>query len=194
MPKLLECYWEEHMQPKALDLFQAFQSDSLPRNGGYIVSSFFDSTSSYSIYEIVSYDAVKSIHASAEGLTFQSDGLKLYILFEPPGYAKKHIEPFRRDSKEQIPLRFSELRTFTAKDQTKVYVSKEPQQSFGSFTILKPTNINFSLVFFKLDDILDTMEMFFTKTLNKEAGVRQEYAKKAAKTIVDGINALHSAF
>jgi hypothetical protein len=67
------------MQPKALDLFQAFKSDSLPRDGGYIVSSFFDSTSSYSIYEIVSYDAVKSIHASDEGLTFQSDGLKLFI-------------------------------------------------------------------------------------------------------------------
>jgi len=182
------------MQPKALDLFQAYSSDSLPRDGGYIVSSFFDSTSAYSIYEIVSYNSVKSIHSTSEGLTFQSDGLKLFILVEPPSYSKKNVEPFRRDSKEQIPHRFNELKKFTAKDQTTVYVSKEPQQSFGSFTVLKPTNINFALVFFKQDDLLETMEMFFTKTLNREAGVRQEYAKKAAKTITESIKDLHSAF
>ena len=33
------------MAEKALDLFQAYQQDKLPREGGYIVSSFFDENS-----------------------------------------------------------------------------------------------------------------------------------------------------
>ncbi len=45
---------------KALDLFQAYNEGKLPEDdGGYIVSSFFDANSTYSIYEIVAYDNVK---------------------------------------------------------------------------------------------------------------------------------------
>jgi hypothetical protein len=57
--------------------------------------------------------------------------------------------------------------------------------SFSSFTILKPTGINFSLVFYRLPDVFDTMAIFFEKTFNKEAGVPMADSKKAARRVVE---------
>jgi len=175
------------MAAKALDLFQAYSENKLPKEGGYIVSSFFDSRSAYSRYEVVAYNGVKSIYQSEEGLTFQTDGNKLFVLVEPSNYPKKFIEPVSRDTKEAIPHRFSELDIFTAKNQTKVMVSKEPIMTYSSFTILKPTGINFSLVFYNLPDIMDTLQFFFQETLNREAGVPKSDAKSAARGVIQGI-------
>ncbi len=173
--------------PKALDLFQAYHEGKLPQDGGYIVSSFFNVNSTYSIYEIVAYDNVKSIYAGENGLTFQTDGHKLYVLVEPTNYAHKYQEPFTRGKKEQIPHRFSELDIITAKNQTKVMISKKPVVSYSSFTILKPTGINFSLVFYNREDVLETLEFFFTQTLKKEAGVPTIDTKKCARSVIAGI-------
>lgn len=175
------------MAAKALDLFQAYSENKLPKEGGYIVSSFFEANSAYSRYEVVAYNGVKSIYQSEEGLTFQTDGNKLFVLVEPSNYPKKFIEPVSRDTKESIPHRFSELDIFTAKNQTKVMVSKKPIMSYSSFTILKPTGINFSLVFYNLPDIMDTLQFFFQETLNREAGVPKSDAKKAAQGVLQGI-------
>ena len=92
-----------------MDLFEAYAQDKLPKDEGYIISSFFSNTSAYSRYEVVSYSGVKSIYLTEEGLTFQTNGKKLHILIEPPNYPHKAIEPYVRSSHEQIPLRFSEL-------------------------------------------------------------------------------------
>ena len=85
------------------------------------------------------------------------------------------------------PHRFNELEIPTAKNQTKVMVSKIPTMTYSSFTILRPTGINFSLLIFNTPDVLNTMEYFFTETINKEAGVPKSDAKKAAAYIVEGI-------
>ncbi|MFP4362868.1 MAG: hypothetical protein ACLFR1_03250 [Spirochaetia bacterium] len=176
------------MSAKAIDLFEAYSKNQLPKDGGYIVSSFFDEHSTYSKYEVVAYNGVKSIYLSEDGLTFQTDGNKLFVLVEPPTYPKKHIEPFRRDKSEQIPHRFTELNIYTSKNQTKVMVSKEPIMTYSAFTILRPTGINFSLLFFNREDVLETIEYFFTQTLNKEAGVPRTDSNDAAKLVIDGIN------
>lgn len=173
------------MASKAMDLFEAYAQDKLPRDEGYIVSSFFSANSAYSKYEIVSYSGVKAIYLTEDGLTFQSNGKKLHILVEPANYPNKAIEPYVRTSADQIPLRFSELDQMVAKNQTRIMVAKNPIMSFSSFTILKPTGINFSLVFYKLPDIYDTLAIFFEKTYNKEAGVPMVDAKKAAKKTVE---------
>lgn len=175
------------MAAKALDLFQAYSENKLPREGGYIVSSFFEVNSAYSRYEVVAYNGVKSIYQAEDGLTFQTDGNKLFILVEPANYPKKFIEPVSRDTKEAIPHRFNELDIYTAKNQTKVMVSKQPIMSYSSFTILKPTGINFALVFYNLPDIMDTLQFFFQETLNREAGVPKLDAKKAAAAVITGI-------
>ncbi len=172
---------------KALDLFKAYAVGQLPSEGGYIVSSFFGDTSPYSRYEVVAYSNVKSIVLTAEGLVFQTDGNKLFILSEPPGYASKHIEPFRRHSSEHIPHRFAELEILTTRNQTKVMVSKTPVMTYGSFTILKPAGQNFSFVFYNAPDVLQSLEKFFAATLNKEAGVPKAESEKAARLVTDGV-------
>jgi hypothetical protein len=175
------------MPVKALDLFQAYGQNKLPAEGGYIVSSFFQEQSSYSTYEVVAYNGVKALYLSEEGLTFQTDGNKLYVLAEPAAYTNKHEEPFRREKRFQVPHRFSEMELVTARNQTRVMVSKEPILAYSSFTILRPTGINFAFFFFNLPDVLDSIAVFFEKTLNREAAVPQTDARKAAGLITRGL-------
>ncbi len=175
------------MPAKALELFQAYAQDRLPKEGGYIISSFLNETSTYSIFEVVGYSGVKSLYLSSDGLTFQSDGNKVFVLVEPPTFPRKHVEPFRRDSVEKIPHRFSELEIVTAKDQSKIMISKEPVYTYGSFTVLKPAGINFALIFYNQPDVRDSIRLFFEQTLNQEAKIGKPDAKKAAKAIISGI-------
>lgn len=175
------------MSTKALDLFQAYSQEKLPQEGGYIVSSFLDDNTPYSIYEVVAYNGVKSLYLSEEGLTFQTDGNKLFVLSEPPAYHKKHLEPVARDSREQIPHRFSELDIFIAKNQTKVMVSKVPIITYSAFTILSPSGINFSFIFYNLPDVMDTIRFFFEKTLINESRVPKDDAQKVSLRIIEGL-------
>ncbi len=172
---------------KALDLCKAYADGQLPSEGGYIVSSFFDENSPYSRYEVVAYSGVKSIVLTSEGLVFQTDGNKLFVLSEPPSYAKKHIEPFRRHTGEHLPHRFAELDILTTRNQTKVMVSKKPVLTYGSFTILKPAGQNFAFVFYNQPDVLQSLEKLFAATLNKEAAVPRSEAEKASKLVIEGV-------
>jgi len=176
------------MAIKALDLFQAFKDGKLPKDEGFIVSSFFSEKSKYSIYEVVAYNGVKSIYATAEGITFQTDGNKIFILVEPATYSKKYEEPYLRDKYHVVPQRFSEMEIFTSGNQTKVMVSKDPLVTYSSFTVLNPTGANFSLVFYSLPDVLETLASFFTQSLNKEAGVPKSDARKATVKIIESVN------
>jgi hypothetical protein len=173
------------MPVKAMDLFDAYNKSLLPKDQGYLVSSFFSSHTAYSHYEVVSYSNVKSIYPNDDGLTFQTDGKKLYILIEPSNYHQKGVEPYVRPSSDQIPHRFSELELHNCKNQTKIYYGKNSVISYGSFTVMRPTGMNFSLVFYKLPDVFDSLKVFFEKTFNKEAGVPLADAKKVAAEVTE---------
>lgn len=175
------------MPVKAMDLFDAYKKSMMPTDGGYIVSSFFAHESAYSRYEIVSYNNVKSIYPSEEGLTFQSDGKKLHILVEPANYPHKAEEPYIRQNTEKVPHRFNELELHTCKNQTKVYYGKEAIMSYTSFTIMRPTGVNFAFIFYPLPDVISSITLFFEQTLNKEAGVPMADSKKIAKGIAEKV-------
>jgi hypothetical protein len=170
------------MAVKAMDLFDAYAQNKLPKDNAYVVSSFVNVNTGYVIYEVVSYSGVKAIYLEGNGLTFQSQGKKMHILIEPASYSHKGIEPYLRDTGEKIPLRFSELDVFTAKNQIKTMVAKRPIESLSSFTITKPSGLNISFVFYNNPDIYQIMEVFFEKSFNKDGGLPQADAKKAAKT------------
>ena len=136
----------------------------------------------------MAYNSVKAIYPTPEGLTFQADGNKLFVPAEPANYMKKHIEPYTRETEYQIPHRFGEVETVTARNQTRVMVSRDPVMTYSSFTILKPTGINFALIFYHKGDVLDSIELFFQKTLNGEAAGPKADAAKTAKLIVAGLN------
>jgi len=175
------------MAPKAMDLFDAYNQDQLPKDQAYIVSSFVNTNNGYTIYEIICYSAVKAIYPEGEGLTFQSSGKKLHILVEPPSYPNKAIEPYLRDKGDQIPLRFSELNLHTAKNQTKIYIAKKPIESLSSFTVAKPVGLNISFLFYKMPDIHETLGKFFEQTFNKDARVPQADAAKTSKIVLEVI-------
>jgi hypothetical protein len=175
------------MPVKAMDLFDAYSKNALPKDTGYIVTSFFNSNSVYSRYEIVSYNNVKSIYPSDEGLTFQTDGKKLFVLIEPANYPNKGMEPYVRSNAEKIPLRFNELDTHVCKNQTRIFWAKEAVISYGAFTIARPAGINFSFCFYQLPDMYQSLQLFFEKTFNKEASVPFADAKKVAAAVADKI-------
>ncbi|MDR2134847.1 MAG: histone H1-like repetitive region-containing protein [Treponema sp.] len=168
---------------KAMDLFEAYVQEKLPKDQGYIISSFFSENSAYSIYEIVSYSGVKAIHLTETGLLFQTNGKKLHVLVEPATYPLKATEPVSRNDRERIPKRFNELETIIAKNQTRIMIAKEPIESFASFTVLKPTGINFALVFYNLPDINENLATFFEKSLNMELKIPQSDARAASRVI-----------
>ena len=76
------------MAEKALDLFQAYAQNKLPKEGGYVVSTFFASNSVYSIYEVVAYNGVKSIYLTEEGLTWIMTGTPNSSAFLQIGQAR----------------------------------------------------------------------------------------------------------
>ncbi|MDR0512159.1 MAG: hypothetical protein LBG93_03540 [Treponema sp.] len=172
------------MSTKALDLFEAYKQDKLPKDQAYIVSSFINANTGYAIYEIISYSGVKAIYPEGEGLTFQSSGKKMHVLIEPASYPKKPIEPYLREKDDQIPLRFSELDVHVAKNQTKIYMAKKPIESLSSFTVAKPKGLNVCFLFYNLPDMYDTLAKFFEQTFNKDAAVPQSDARKAGKDAV----------
>ena len=174
---------------KFRDLFEAYSQKKLPFDNGYIISSFFSDTSFYSIYEIVSYAGVKEIFPTDTGLQFTTGGKKLYVLVEPDTYQLKFQEPVERSRSqgENIPKRFSELETIIAKNQTKIYIAKEPDETLGSFTILKPQSQNFAVVFYQLPDVYNSISAFFEMSLNRQRKVPQSDAKKASQLIATTI-------
>ena len=173
------------MSEKAMDLFEAYQKDKLPKDQAYIVSSFINTNTGYAIYEVISYSGVKAIYPEGEGLTFQSSGKKMHILIEPPSYPHKAMEPYLRSKEDQIPLRFKELSLHNAKNQCKIYTAKKPIESLSSFTVAKPRGFNISFVFYKLDDLYTTLFKFFEQAFNKDAKVPQSDAKAAAKIAIE---------
>ena len=175
-------------QARALELFKAYSDSQLPSDGGYIVSSFLDETSSYARYEVVAYSGVKSIVLTEEGLTFQTDGNKLFVLSEPPSYAQKAHGAFPPDRQGADPAPV--LRAgcpHHAQPDARSWSARSRCMTYGSFTILKPSGINFSFVFYNLPDVFDTVLKFFATTLNKEAAVPKSEAEKAAKLVVEGL-------
>lgn len=175
------------MSIKAMDLFDAYNQDKLPKDQAYIVSSFINANTGYSMYEVITYSGVKAIYPEGDGLTFQSQGKKMHILIEPASYPNKAIEPYLRVKQDQIPLRFNELNVITAKNQTRIYIAKKPIESLSSFTVARPSGYNITFLFYELPDIYETLANFFVQTFSKDAGLPQVDAKKVAKQAIEVI-------
>ncbi|MDR2144701.1 MAG: hypothetical protein LBP29_10075 [Treponema sp.] len=169
--------------PKVLSLFDAYSSDRLPKDQGYIISSFINGNTGYSIYEVISYSGVKAIYPEGAGLTFQSQGKKLHVLIEPPSYPHKSIEPYLRDKMEQIPLRFKEVGKITSKNQSSLYWAKKPIESLSSFTVARPVGFNVSFVFYNRQDIYTTLAKFFEQSFTNDAGLPMSDARKGAEEV-----------
>ena len=175
------------MALRAMELYEAYEKNMLPKDEGYVVSAFYLPDSPYSILEVISYSEVKNFFASNDSLTFQSNGKKIYILVEPSSYNHKSQEPYVRPSKYQIPLRFNDLNIYTCKNQYKVMYNKEPQMVMTSFTVLKPSGHNFSLIVFQQDEIKQTLAKLFQSALHNESNVPMNDSKKIGDDLAEMI-------
>jgi hypothetical protein len=166
--------------PKVMNLFDAYSSDQLPKDQGYIVSTFINGNTGYSIYEVISYSGVKAIYPDGGGLTFQSQGRKLHALIEPASYPQKGIEPYLREKTDQIPLRFKEVEKIITKTQATIYYAKKPIEALSSFTVMRPSGYNVSFVFYDQPDLYTTLAKFFEQSFTNDAGLPMIDARKAA--------------
>lgn len=167
------------------ELFQAYKENDLPMDNGYIVSAFFDGNSNYNRYEIISYANVKDFYVNEEGLVFQADGLKLFVLIEPVTYTNKHVEPCYRDEAHRVPYRFKEMNIYTTKRQDKIMIGKEPVVTYTNFTVVNSGMDNFSYIFHKTDDLVPVIENYFKESLRQDSKVPLSDARDSTKLIVE---------
>ncbi|MBN2625273.1 MAG: transposase [Spirochaetales bacterium] len=166
------------------DLFEAYSEGALPQEGGYIVSVFFDDNSNYTRFEAISYGNVKDIYQTEEGMTFQADGRKLYVLYEPVSFIHKGTDPcYRRDS-FRIPYRFKELERYVTKRQDRIYIAKEPVETYTSFTVLNEMGDNESYVVYQSDDAGEMIGNFVYMTLWKNMRIAKGDAEKAKEILM----------
>ncbi|GAB6090659.1 transposase [Spirochaeta dissipatitropha] len=168
---------------KMLDTFTAYKNGKLPNQNGYILSVFYHDSAAYTRYELVSFGNVKDIFASEDGLVFQAEGRKLYVLVEPAGWPTSHIEPAYRTDAERVPYRFKEMIDFTTGRRDHVYIGAEPVVSYTSFTVVKPTGQNVSYIFYPSDDVKKVILEFFRLSLWKQTRVPQSDARRVLEPI-----------
>jgi hypothetical protein len=159
------------MAQRWMDLFQGLQKGQIDfDHGGLIVSARFHNSSDYAIFETVAFDHVKNIiYTGGEAVTFQSDGYRVFLVFEPRSYPRSFQEPYLRDPGEQIPLRWNELEVVELPNRNRILISKEPYISYGSFTIEAPAEGNFAYYIFDNEGQLEkNTEEFINRVLKED--------------------------
>lgn len=138
------------MAMRWIGLFQGLKRGDIDfGNGGLVVSARFHNQSNYAIFETVAFDNIKNIaYGGGEAVTFQSDGYRVFMIYEPRSYPKSFQEPYLRDPDQAIPLRWNELDKVELPNRNQVFISKEPYISYGSFTVEAPAEGDFAFYIF----------------------------------------------
>jgi len=159
----------KRMSKKWIELFKGLSEEAIVFDGtGYIVNAGFDTSSNYTKLEIIAFKNIKNFIPSDSGVTFQSDGFKIFIVFEPKSYQYKFQEPYLRSGKAHIPMRWSEIEIITLPTKDRVFVTKQPFMSFGSFTVEKPSSGDFVYYFYENPEIMENLDNFITTILHKD--------------------------
>lgn len=172
---------------KATSLIKAYMTETIPSEGGFIISAFFQPGSIYGIFEVTAYRNVKDIYRTPEGLTFKTDGNRCHMLVEPAVFAQKHLEPVSREEGKSIPYRFAELSIITGYKKEKIMVAKEPIMLYSSFTILHKDHDSYSFVFYPTRDVYMAMNKFIADSLYTDCSISKKDANEASSLLLDTI-------
>ena len=172
---------------KAMNLVKAYTTDQVPSNGGFIISTFFDSNSAYTIYELTAYKNVKDIFKTPEGLVFKTDGNRTHILVEPPSYSQRYMEPVHREEGKSVPYRFSDMTILTGKKLEKIMIPINPVMLYSSFTVLADQGDNFSFLFYPTEDVYIAMRTFVADSLYNDCGLAKDDAKETSETVMQTV-------
>lgn len=168
-------------------------NDAIPFDGtGFIMMAHFDKRSEYTKIETVAFKNVKKFIMTDEGVTFYSDGYKIYILYEPPTYRFRFQEPFLRAEGDNIPLRFNELHTISLSNHARLYVSREPYMSYGTFNVDKPASGNFVYYFYDNGNAQKNLEEFLSRILKDDLRVPRSLHSQIITPFVENLKRFHT--
>jgi hypothetical protein len=166
---------------KAISLLKAYQTETIPIDGGIIITSNFDEDTAYSIYEITAFAGFKDIYQGRDEFAFKTDGERTHILVEPPVYLSKSVEPAFRDADKSIPYKFNELNIIACKNLEKIMIPKEPVKLPSNFTIQNAQGTNFAYLFYFTEDVYVAIKKFIADTLYNDAYIDKTDAIDAAR-------------
>jgi len=182
-----QIFFKDDIMATATSLIKAYMTETIPPDGGFIITAFFTAGSGYAIYEITAYRNVKDIFRTGEGVTFKTDGNRTHILVEPASFTKKYVEPVNREAGSSIPYRFNEMTIIPGPKSEKIMVPEKPISLYSSFTILEKQSDYFSYIFFPTNDVYVAMKKFIADSLyndcNLGLSVSKEVSVKALETI-----------
>ncbi len=171
----------------ATPLIKAYMTETIPSDGGFIITAFFTGGSGYSIYEITAYRNVKDIFRTGEGVTFKTDGNRTHILVEPASFTKKYVEPVNREAQHAIPYRFNEMTIIPGPKSEKIMVPEKPISLYSSFTILEQQSDYFSYIFFPTKDVYVAMKKFIADSLYNDCNLGLAVSKEVSIKVLETI-------
>lgn len=172
---------------KATSLIKAYMTETIPPEGGFIITAFFSSGTNYSIYEITAYRNVKDIFRTNDGVTFKTDGNRTHMLVEPASFTKKYIEPVNREEGKSIPYRFADMDIIDPNRDIKIMIPLEPIMLYSSFTILEKQGEYFSYIFHPTNDVYVAMRKFIADSLYNDCNVPSRHAKEISARLLETI-------
>ena len=177
------------MNNNVIGLFDGLMKSAIPMSaGGLIFNTRFHPRSNYAVFEIIAFKNVKNIIHTGDNVTFQSDGYKTFLLYEPKTYRTRYMEPYLRDDLEHIPLRFNELHILDLPNRDRILISREPYLSHGSFSVEKPDGGNFVYYFFEKNDMEKNIGQFMNKVLKDDFKVPSKIIGDVLKIFHENIS------
>ena len=182
------------MSRKLIELFEGLMQGAIPFDGGgYVFSVRFHQDSNYTIFEIISYKNVKNIIHGESSTTFQSDGYKTFLVYEPLTFPMRHMEPYLREDDEKIPMRWNEVETFELNNRDRVFMSLEPYVSNGSFTVERPAAGSFVYYIYEHPDMDETAERLLEKILRDDFKITRTYLERIKSRLQANLAHFHKA-
>lgn len=176
------------MSQNWIELFEGLTKGAIPfEQTGYILVANFDKGSNYAVIQLIAFKNVKNIVQSSDGVTFHSDGAKAFIVHEPVTYRFRFQEPYLRSDQYQVPLRWNEVHLIEMPKHDKIFISKVPFMSHGSFTIENPEEGNFVYYFFDNDRLKDNLDSFISTILRKDLKVPVGPAKEILEKVFENL-------
>ena len=169
---------------KATSLLKAYLSETIPPNGGFIITAIFEPGTAYAIYEITAYRNVKDIFRTPDGIVFKTDGNRTNMLVEPATYSKKYEEPVNREVGKSIPYRFDDMDIHSCKKSEKIMVPREPAMLYSSFTVLEHEAESFAYIFHPTNDVYVAIKQFVADSLYNDCNLTKNDAAAGAEMIL----------
>lgn len=175
------------IREKALDLFQAYSENKIPRDAGTIIRGFYEPEIHYHTFEITQYANIRALLLGDDGITFKSNAYRFYVIIEPASYAERDIPPALRHLKKIVPHNLLDMERNVSSSGITVYHHREPARLYGFFSISNPAGSDFALIFPMAPDVFSVMNRFLGLTLTDECGLPKDEAFHLANESVDSI-------